>query len=184
MKNLGNQQEKNFFKRFLVEFRQYREYIICYSTALEKFRVANTSLGFIWWFLDPLLNMAIYIILVRFVFSQRDPNYPVFFFSAMLVWRYFSTSVLQGVNTIRASVPICREVYVPKFIFPLVTAFGGLYPLVISLGILTVMMVIFQVSFTIYLLYLPILLIVLFIFTTTCAMIVAHVGAFIKDFGN
>lgn len=184
MKNLGAQKEPNYFKRFLIEFVQYKDYIISYSVALEKIRVTNTSLGFIWWFLDPLLNMAIYIILVRLVFNQRDANYPVFFFSAMLVWRYFSTSVLQSINSIRSSIAICREVYVPKFIFPLVTAFGGIYPLIISLGILAVMMVIFQVPFTIYLWYLPFLIFILLVFTITCSMLVAHIGAFIKDFAN
>lgn len=184
MKNLGSQKETNFLRRFFIEFAQYKDYIFYYSEALERFRVAHTSLGFIWWFLDPLLQMGIYIILVRLVFNQREPNFPVFFFSAMLVWRYFSTSVLQGAHDIRKAIPICRDVYVPKFVYPMVTAFGGIYPLTISMGILFVMMLVFQVPFTIYLLWLPFLIFIMLLFTVTCTMISAHFGAFFRDFSN
>ncbi|MGL4388096.1 MAG: hypothetical protein ACRCTJ_01720, partial [Brevinema sp.] len=106
-------------KRFIYEWKKYKDYMFHYVGALETLRVSNTFLGYIWWFLDPLLNMSIYVILVRFVFSQREPNFPIFFFSAMLVWRYFSMTVAQAATSIILHQHICRDTYIPKFIFPL-----------------------------------------------------------------
>lgn len=173
-----------YMHRFKKELIQYWHYIIYYVRAFEKARVTNTSLGYLWWFLDPLLNMGIYIILVRLVFNQRDPNFPVFFFSAMLVWRYFSMALAQSVSSIRSNIGVCRDIYVPKFVFPLVMCITGLSPLIISMGILVALMIMFHVPFTINLIYLPLLLTTLFFFTLTCSMIVAHIGVFVADAPN
>jgi len=174
----------NIFGRFIRELKKYHHYFFYYTRSLEKSRVSNTALGYIWWFLDPLLNMGIYIILVRVVFRQREANYPVFFFSAILVWRYFSMSIAQSATSITSQIKVCRDTYIPKFIFPLAVCVSGLMPFMISLGILVVLMIIFQTPITWNLLYIPLLIIVLVLFTFTCSMLAAHINVFMNDFQN
>ncbi len=171
-------------QRFFRESIKYKHYIVYYIRALEKARVSNTALGYIWWFLDPLLNMAIYIIMVRVAFGMRDANYPVFFFSAMLVWRYFSMAVQQGAPSISTNIHICKDNYVPKFIFPLAVCFSCLTPFLFSLLFLFVLMILFQAPITANLLYLPLLIIILFLLTWTCSIICAHINVFMNDFSN
>ncbi len=170
--------------RFFKELVQYRHYIVLYTKFLQKSRVSNTFLGYIWWFLDPLLNMAIYIILVRMAFNQRDPNFPVFFFSAMLVWRYFSMAVQQGAVSISSNLSICKDNYVPKFIFPLTVCLTSLTPFLFSLIFLIAMMFLLQIPITINLLYTPLLILALFLLTWTCTMIVAHINVYMNDFSS
>ncbi|MGL4677686.1 MAG: ABC transporter permease [Brevinema sp.] len=170
--------------RFFKDLHRYKSYIYYYVKALEKSRVSNTSLGYLWWFLDPLLNMAIYIIMVRIVFGQRDANYPIFFFSAMLVWRYFSMAVQQSASSITDNIQMCKDNYIPKFIFPLAICISSLTPFLFSLVFLFILMIAFQVSITLNLLYLPILLISLFLLTWTVSIICAHINVFMNDFGN
>ncbi len=171
-------------QRFYKEFNKYRHYIVYYIKALEKARVSNTSLGYIWWFLDPLLNMGIYIVMVRIAFGRNDPNFPVFFFSAMLVWRYFSMAVQQATSSISSNINICKDNYIPKFIFPLAVCFSCLTPFLFSLLFLFFMMILFQIPITLNLLYLPLLIITLFILTWTCSIICAHINVFMNDFAN
>lgn len=174
----------NSLVRFKNDFFKYQDYLYYYIKALEKSRVSNTSLGYIWWFLDPLLNMGIYIILVRIAFNQRDPAYPVFFFSAMLVWRYFTMAIQQAAQSISQNVFLCKDNYIPKFIFPLALCVSSLPPFLFSLGVLFAMMLIFQTPITIYLLYLPLLLIILFLITCTFSFLCAHINVFMNDFSN
>lgn len=169
-------------RRFFKEFKEYQFYMSVYIKALQKARVSNTALGYIWWFLDPVLNMAIYIIMVRVAFGQRDDNYPVFFFSAMLVWRYFSMAVQQGAGSIVSNLNLCKDNYVPKFIFPLAVCVSSLTPFLFSLGILFFLMIVFQLPITVNLLYLPLLILALFLLTYTCAIIAAHISVFMNDF--
>ncbi|MGL5956396.1 MAG: ABC transporter permease [Brevinema sp.] len=170
--------------RFLKDFKRYKIYIYHYVKALEKSRVSNTSLGYLWWFLDPLLNMAIYIIMVRIVFRQRDANYPIFFFSAMLVWRYFSMAIQQAASSITDNIHICKDNYIPKFIFPLAICISNLTPFIFSLTFLFILMLFFQTPLTLNLLYVPILLVSLFLLTITISIFCAHVNVFMNDFGN
>ena len=44
---------------------------------------ADTLLGNLWWVLDPLLQMAVYVILVSVIFHRDKPDYPVFIFAAL-----------------------------------------------------------------------------------------------------
>ncbi len=174
----------NSLKRFVREFRTNRDYIFYYINALEKNNISGTSLGYVWWFLDPLLNMGIYIILVRVAFNRTDPNFPVFFFSAMLVWRYFASCLNQGANSIRGNINICKDNYVPKFIFPLAVCVSSLRPFLFSLGIVFGLMLAFRIPVTVNMLYLPLLVVILFILSWTCAILCAHTTMFINDFSN
>ncbi len=171
-------------QRFFKEFVKYKHYIVYYIKSLEKARVSNTSLGFIWWFLDPLLNMGIYIIMVRVAFGRNDPNFPVFFFSAMLVWRYFAMSVQQSTSSISSNIKLSKDNYVPKFVFPLAICMSSLRPFIFSLLILFSLIVVSKSPITINLLYFPLLMIVLFLFTWTCSILCAHINVFMNDFSN
>ena len=42
-----------------------------------KRRGANTFLGNLWWVLDPLLLMAVYVVLVTVIFNRSIPDYPL-----------------------------------------------------------------------------------------------------------
>ncbi|MGL4388378.1 MAG: ABC transporter permease, partial [Brevinema sp.] len=74
--------------------------------------------------------------------------------------------------------------YIPKFIFPLAFVLSGIYPFLLSIGILFGLMILFQVPFTIYLLYLPLLAFSLLIFTYMCSIFLAHISVFVSDFAN
>ena len=44
---------------------------------------ADTLLGNLWWVLDPLLQMAVYVVLVSVIFQRGGPDYPLFLLAAI-----------------------------------------------------------------------------------------------------
>src|SRR5436190_16426292 len=54
---------------------------------------ADTLLGNLWWVIDPLLQMAVYVVLVSVIFQRKQADYPIFIFAAILPWKWFQTSV-------------------------------------------------------------------------------------------
>src|SRR4029453_59093 len=52
---------------------------------------ADTLLGNVWWVLDPLLHMLVYVILVSVIFKVQKDAYPLFVFCAILPWKWFTT---------------------------------------------------------------------------------------------
>lgn len=168
---------------FFFDLKKYYFYLICYVKCLEKSKVSNTFLGYLWWIIDPLLHMVIYTILSRIVFDVRHDYYPVFFFSAMLIWRYFSTVMIQSADILQFSLHLCRDNYVPKFVFPLAVCITTLNPFFFSLLLLLGIMLICGLvpPITIFI-TLPILVLALFFFTFASSLIVAHIGILFLDF--
>ena len=57
-------------------------------------RGADTLLGNIWWVLDPLLQMVVYVVFVTIiVHASRCPDYPLFIFAAILPWKWFTATI-------------------------------------------------------------------------------------------
>src|ERR1700682_3169167 len=49
-----------------------------------KKKGADTLFGNLWWIIDPLLQMAVYVVLVDFIFHKSQADYPLFIFCAIL----------------------------------------------------------------------------------------------------
>ena len=51
---------------------------------------ADTLLGNLWWFIDPLLQMLVYVIFVGIILQRgASPDYPLFVLCAILPWKWF-----------------------------------------------------------------------------------------------
>src|SRR3954464_9619482 len=61
---------------------------------------SDTLLGNVWWVVDPLLQMLIYSVLVTLVFNRKIPDYGLFVFSGILPWKWFESTVKDGVNSV------------------------------------------------------------------------------------
>src|SRR5437762_6258773 len=64
-----------------------------------KRKGTDTLFGNIWWILDPLLQMAVYVILVTVVFQRSTPAYPLFVFAALLPWKWFNTVTSDAITS-------------------------------------------------------------------------------------
>ncbi len=73
------------------EIRSRRRLIRYLVQADLKKKGADTLLGNVWWVLDPLLQMLVYVILVSVILDQHQPDYPLFIFAAILPWKWFTS---------------------------------------------------------------------------------------------
>ena len=67
--------------------------------------VARSKLGWIWWFLDPLLMMLVYWAIVVGLLgrgSDRYDPYPAFLFAALITWKHFATAVGRSLGLLRS----------------------------------------------------------------------------------
>ena len=76
----------------IIEVVSRRRLIRYLVQADLKKKGADTVLGNLWWVIDPLLQMAVYVILVSFIFQRTRPDYPLFIFAAILPWKWFTAA--------------------------------------------------------------------------------------------
>src|SRR5215210_4701723 len=83
-----------------TEIWSRRRLIAYLSRADLKKKGADTLFGNLWWIIDPLLQMLVYVVLVDFIFHKSVPDYPLFIFCAILPWKWFTSSVYDAVTSV------------------------------------------------------------------------------------
>lgn len=96
-------------------------------TELEA-SVARSRLGWIWWFLDPILMMLIYWGIVAGLFgrgAERYAPYPLFLFTALITWKHFATVVQRSLGLLRSRERLIKSIPFPTMVLPLSVVFSG-----------------------------------------------------------
>ena len=146
---------------------------------------ADTLLGNLWWVIDPLLQMAVYVILVSVIFDRGGADYPIFIFAAILPWKWFQTSVYDGINSVTGAGTLIRQVQFPKLVLPVASSFAAVVNFAFGLIPLTLLIVIFyphRLSAT--LLLIPAIAAVQLCFNLAIAILLAALNVFYRDIGN
>ena len=108
-------------------------------------RYRASALGFFWSLLNPMMLLAVYAVVFTYIFSPRFPGgepYPLFLFSGLLPWLFFSGAVLDGSLTLVDNGPLLAKVMCPPEIFPAVTLLSHLIHHLLALPILLLAMVV------------------------------------------
>jgi lipopolysaccharide transport system permease protein len=151
-----------------------------------KKKGADTVLGNLWWVIDPLLQMLVYVVLVTVIRGgATTPDYPLFIFSAILPWKWFSSSVGDGVTSVTGQEALIKQVQFPKIILPFAAVLAGIVSFAFGLIPLAAILVLLypdRISAT--LLLIPVVAAVQFVFTMGMAVLVSAANVFFRDVGN
>ena len=178
---LGNKEKTSILKRAITDINKYREYIVSSITTGIRSEYANSYLGYIWWVLDPLLFMLIYVFVVQIVLGRGGPQYPVFVFSALLFWRWAQSSIAKSTRSIISAKSILSQTYIPKFIFPFVMVTINSVYFLFSILILAFFLVFYRIPFTLHIFeFLPIF-VVQFVLLLGLSLWLAHLGVYYYD---
>jgi len=146
---------------------------------------ADTLLGNLWWVIDPLLQMAVYVVLVSVIFQRKQEDYPIFIFAAILPWKWFQTSVYDGITSVTGAGGLIRQVQFPKLVLPVASSFAAVVNFAFGLIPLTALMVLLfphRLSWT--LLLIPLIAVVQFFFNVAMAIGLGALNVFFRDIGN
>lgn len=171
-------------KRFIENIKRYFKYAVYSARADLKAEVAGSYLNWLWWILDPMFFMMIYIFIASVVFKTTELYFPVFIFTGLTVWDYFNRNINASVKIVSANRAIVTKIYIPKYILVLQKSFVTFFKMLISWGLVVVLMILWKVPLTINILYFVPILLVLYMVTFGISLILTHFGIFIEDLGN
>lgn len=126
-----------------------------------KVRYKQTALGAAWAVIQPLVTMLIF----TYFFGKlaRVPTegvpFPIFFYTGLLIWIFFSNGVTSGANSLIGNSGLITKVYFPRLIIPAAAVGAGLLDFAISAALLIPLLVYygFRVTYD-YLMILPLIL--------------------------
>ncbi|RKG81382.1 ABC transporter permease [Corallococcus terminator] len=128
--------------RNLRELYQYRGLLLSLTQRELKARYRNSVLGFLWTFLNPMLQMGVYSLLFTVYMRQKIEGYTFFVFVGLLPWIWFSTSLGAGASAISDRRDLLTKVRFPAQVLPATVVVTNLcnyvlsLPLMIGLGLL------------------------------------------------
>lgn len=132
----------------LRELWDYRDLGASFAIKDLKVRYKQTFFGIAWAVLQPLIAVLLFsVIFGRAVGLPTDGiPYPVFAFSGMVIWLYFSSSVTTASQSLVGNRDLVSKVYFPRALAPGAAVLPGLVDLAISFVVLIVFMAVYTVA--------------------------------------
>lgn len=168
-----------------MEVTQRRRLIGYLVQADVRKKGADTFLGNLWWVIDPLLQMAVYVVLVSVVFKRGVEDYPLFIFCAILPWKWFQTTVQDAITSVTGADRLIRQIQFPKLVLPVASAFAGIVNFAFGLiPLMALMLVLYRDRLSATVLLIPLIAVVQFFFNLAIAVGLAAINVFYRDIGN
>ncbi len=162
--------------------RQLIRYLV--QADLRK-KGSDTVLGNVWWILDPLLQMLVYVVLVAIIAPRSTPDYPLFIFAAILPWKWFTSSVQDAISSVTSQDRLIKQIHFPKIVLPFASTMAGLVNFGFGLvGLAGLLILIFPHRIGPTMIAIIPIAFVQLIFTLGFTFLVASVNVFYRDLGN
>ena len=145
---------------------------------------ADTAFGQIWWVLDPLLQMIVYAFVVTVIFQRKTPDYPLFVFAPILAWKWFSATLNEAALSVTGRQQLIRQIQFPKLVLPASAVVAGTVSFAFGLIALGIVYLFFLPRLSLWVLTIPIIAFVQFVFTLALGILFAAANAFFRDIQN
>ena len=135
----------------------YRALIYVFASRDLKVQYSQTFLGILWSMIQPLTGLLIFTFFFNYVVKVDTGGipYPLFAFSGMISWYFFSSLMAQSGTSLMQSQYLIRKIYFPKLILPISKSLTCFVEFSISLLLLFVIMMITGYYPSINILFLP-----------------------------
>lgn len=146
-----------------------------------KARYRGSVLGFLWTFLNPLLMMTVYSVVFQFYLRFDMKNYAAFLCCGLLPWIWFSSGILEGARSIVVGSNMVNKALFPAEVLPLVSVLSNLANFILSLPMLLIILAVFKVQFTPYMLLIIFPIMVQVIMMAAIVMFLSTFSVFFRD---
>jgi lipopolysaccharide transport system permease protein/teichoic acid transport system permease protein len=168
----------------VVEAASRRRLVRYLVQADIKKRGVNTILGNVWWVLDPLLLMVVYLVLVTVITSRSVPDYPLFLFAAILPWKWFTVATIDSANSVVSHTRLVKQIAFPKIVLPIAATTAGVVGFIFGLIPLGAMFLFYPDRLSWFAILVLLIAAVQFVFTLAIGILVAAGNVFVRDLGN
>ena len=163
---------------------RYRElfYFLAWRDVLVRYK--QTVIGVLWAVIRPFLTMVVFVLVFSRIAKLPSDGvpYPVMVFAAMLPWQLFATSLSEGSNSLITNANLISKVYFPRLIVPASSVIVSFVDFAISLALLGLLMIWYQVWPGIHLFSLPLFTILALITSAGAGLWLAALNVEYRDF--
>jgi lipopolysaccharide transport system permease protein len=174
---------RGWFELNLREMWNYRELLYFLVWRDLKIRYKQTAIGVGWVVLQPLMAMLLFTVFFGRLAKMPSEGlpYPVFYYTGLLTWLYFSASLTHATNTVVEHERVITKVYFPIMFLPFSAVLSGLVDFGIGFVLLMGLMLYYHLIPTIATLLVPIFLLLAVLTALAVGLWLSALNAIYRD---
>lgn len=166
----------------IKEIYEYREMVYNLVKRELRGRYKGSALGFLWTFLNPLLQLLVYTLVFSVIMRSGIEKYYIFLFVALVPWIFFSASVTGGSTSVQASADMVKKIYFPREVMPIAYVTSAFVNMILTFVVVFGVLIITSFGVNIKaVLFLPIIMIVEYILALGIALLTSALTVYFRD---
>lgn len=146
-----------------------------------KLKYRRSFLGYVWSVLNPLMVMVVMYLVFSHMFRFNVENYPAYLIIGQTLFTFMTEATNQAIYSITGNGALLKKVYVPKYVFTLSKVTSSLVNLLFSIGAMIIVFIVTRVQFSWAMLFFPVILFELYIFSIGMGLFLAQAAVFFRD---
>jgi ABC-type polysaccharide/polyol phosphate export permease len=165
----------------LTELGRYR--FLLWNLILRDLRVRykRSVLGFVWAMVNPLLTMAVLLVVFTQLFRFDIEHYPIYILAGLLLWNLFARGTSIALRSVIDNAGIRSKIYVPASVFVAAAIGSALVNLLFALAPLLALTVLTGVRPNLAWFYLPVPILQTTLLTFGIGVLIAALAVFFAD---
>lgn len=162
--------------------KRWWEFLLTMLEREIKSKYKLSVLGVGWVLLNPVIQMLVIGFVFKFFTPLKTENYMLYLFSGLIVWNFFSSSVLRSTPAVVSERYLLKKAAFPKETMVMAIILVNFLQLLISIILMILLATLIGVKVTLAnILWLPLCLLVLLLLTCGCGLILAAVNVRYRD---
>ena len=167
----------------LKEIYEYKTMIESLVKRDLRGRYKGSILGFLWTFVNPLMQLVIYTIVFSTILRSDVDKYYLFLFVALIPWIFFSTSLTGGATAVLSQKGMVTKIYFPREVLPIAYVTSQFVNMLYCFIVVFAVVIFSGVGINFKaLLFLPVVMIIEYIMALGMAFLSSSITVYFRDF--
>lgn len=166
----------------LSEIYNYRTMIVSLTKRDLIGRYKKSALGFLWSFIDPLIQLLTYTFLFTVILPTGIPDFHICLFVALVPWIFISACLTSGCMSVVGQQDMVKKIYFPREVLPISFVSAQFINMLLSFIIVFLVLLITGYGFSgTALLFLPLVLIMEYILALGLTLLFSAITVYLRD---
>lgn len=165
----------------LKELYDYRDMLFNLVKKDLRTRYKGSFLGFLWTFVNPLLQLVVYTMVFSVIMRSGIEKYYIYLFVALVPWIFFATSLTASASSIIGNKDLIKKIYFPRLIIPMSVVNGAFMNMIFTMVVVFGALIVSGIGISRYIIFLPIIMILEYLLALGISFIVSALNVYFRD---
>jgi lipopolysaccharide transport system permease protein len=171
--------------QMLTELLKYRDLMFMLTTRDIRVRYKQAAMGFLWAIFMPIVAVASGVLIKKAMAvvsgHSIDLQSIISLSVKVLPWTFFVSSIRFSVQSLVGNTDLVTKIYFPRVVLPLASVAACFFDLSLSIVVLLVLLTIAKLGVSLHLLWVPLIIIFLLLYTIGLGLLLATANLFFRD---